>query len=613
MLYPALATECFALAESSSPVQPAQSLKPVALAACAIEEVASVAPVARPELFAAEASPHVSSARTAEPGFRVAQVSPAPLTQPPTAPNDRFLQPSPLPTPAEPPSTDLPTPQPSLAPEPSPSSATVLVRKLEVRGSTVFGPAQLNPLTQPFEGRELSVQELQAVADAVTQLYLNNGFITSRALLLDQPIAEGTVVIQVVEGRLEQIEVEGSRRLNPSYIRSRIQRGATVPLSSAKLEDQLRLLRLDPLFENIEASLRAGTQLGQSILTVRVSEAKPLQAGLSFDNYSPPSIGSERIGLDLLYRNLTGRGDELAASYFFSVPEGSDAFDFSYRLPVNSLNGTVQLRLAPNRSQIVQEPFQAFGFRGRADLYELSYRQPLFRTPRQELALSLGFSLQNGQTLISEDIPLSDLDSRTRVLQFGQEYVRRDVRGAWAVRSQFSLGTGWFGATVRSGGQPDGQFFSWLGQVQRVQLLGQNQVLIAQADLQWTPDSLLPSQQFAIGGGQSVRGYRQNLRAGDNGFRLSLEDRITVVRDAGGLPVLQIAPFAEAGAVWNDSDNPNALPSQTFLASVGLGLIWQPIRGVSLRLDYGVPLVSLNDRGQNLQDAGVYFSLSYRI
>jgi hemolysin activation/secretion protein len=76
-----------------------------------------------------------------------------------------------------------------------------------------------------------------------------------------------------------------------------------------------------------------------------------------------------------------------------------------------------------------------------------------------------------------------------------------------------------FGATDNPGSIPDGNFFSWLSQVQRLHFLNRDNLLINQLDFQLTPDALLPSEQFVIGGGQSVRGYRQNVLGGDSGFR----------------------------------------------------------------------------------------------
>ena len=207
--------------------------------------------------------------------------------------------------------------------------------------------------------------------------------------------------------------------------------------------------------------------------------------------------------------------------------------------------------------------------------------------------------------------PESNGVTTTSAIKLGQDYIRRDPQGAWAVRSQFTIGTTLFDATEYEGSDPDGQFFSWLGQVQRVQRLNDKHLLILQADLQLSANSLLPSQQFVIGGGQSLRGYRQNVRSGDNGLRVSIEDRITLQRDASGNPKLQLAPFLEAGTVWNAANNPNKLLNETFLAGVGLGVIWEPIPRLNLRVDYAFPLVRISDRGDNLQDKGIYFNIIY--
>jgi hemolysin activation/secretion protein len=322
------------------------------------------------------------------------------------------------------------------------------------------------------------------------------------------------------------------------------------------------------------------------------------------------------VGVSLRHRNITGNGDELGAAYYRSLGD-SDVFDFSYRLPLNAMNGTLQLRAAPNRNSIVQPPFNRFDISGKSHLFEVSYRQPLLRTPIEEFALSTGFTYQTGRTFLGGDptsfgIPEESKGvTTTSTIKLGQDYIRRDPQGAWAVRSQFTIGTSLFDATEYEGSDPDGQFFSWLGQVQRVQRLNDKHLLILQSDLQLSANSLLPSQQFVIGGGQSLRGYRQNVRSGDNGFRVSIEDRITLQRDASGNPKLQLAPFLEAGRVWNVANNPNKLPNQRFLAGVGLGVIWEPIQRLNLRVDYAFPLVRISDRGDNLQDKGIYFNIIY--
>jgi len=189
--------------------------------------------------------------------------------------SDRFLQPAPLIPPTTPdqqaPVLETPTPTPT---QPAPP-IRIQVQKVEVTGNTILSN-EINAITKPLEGKEVTIEELGKVADAITQIYVERGYITSRAVLPDQKITDGVVRILIIEGSLEKIEIEGNRRLNSSYIRSRVRLGVSQPLNSAKLEDQLRLLRFNPLFKNVEASLRPGNQQGQSILVVRVTEASPL-------------------------------------------------------------------------------------------------------------------------------------------------------------------------------------------------------------------------------------------------------------------------------------------------------------------------------------------------
>ena len=539
---------------------------------------------------------------------------------------------------------------PELNEQTIPNRQTIKVETIKVTGSTVFGgegeTITLEEFIEKIKGRTVNSENpikileeqiskikepsvtsdklenvASTIAEAITQLYLNEGFLTSRADL--GSIEDGSLLIRVIEGELEKIEIEGMRRLNLGYVCSRVEMGTgkrRKPLNIAKLEDRLRLLRANPLFENVEASLRAGSEIGKSILVLRVTEADPFEGNLGIDNYSPPSVGSERLNLNLLYRNLTGIGDEISASYRPRIQtiDGTYQLEFAYQAPLNPMDGTLQLKTLIDRNEVVEEQFENLDIRGEAEQYGISYRQPLILNPREELALSLGFVYRDGQTFaFGNPEPFSlgpdeDGVSRTSVFELGQEYTLRDVSGAWAFRSQLRFGTGLFDATENSSSIPDGQFFSWLAQVQRVQVLNDDNFLIIQGDLQLTPDSLLPSEQFVIGGGQSVRGYRQNVRAGDNGFRFSIEDRITVARNEGGESVFIVAPFFDMGYVWNVGDNPNPQFSQRFIAGLGLGLLWEPIKGLNLRLDYAPPLIDLDDRGNNVQDNGLNFSVNYQ-
>ncbi len=524
------------------------------------------------------------------------------------------------------------------------STQLISINKIQVIGSSVFTEADFAPIIQPLEGKSVTEQQLREVVQAITQLYLNQGYLNSRATYTGTQ--EGIATIQVIEGSIGEIIIQGTDSLQ-NYICSRVGLGVGKPLNTRNLEEQLRLLRNDPLFTNVEATLKppqtqinqqstpiettefkcpqnpsSQVEQSQSSLVVRVTEAESLIGSVGVDNYSPPSIGATRFNLDLGYRNFTGIGDEISAAYRprFEAWDETYRLELNYRAPLNPHNGTLRVNTLIERNKVVDGPesITEFNIQGNSERYTVDYRQPLIRNPREELALSVGFSYYTSRQTFLDDnqpLPLSfapDGVINTSVITLGQDYVFREATGAWGVRSQFRIGTGLFDATTNDSPNPSGQFFSWLGQLQRVQVINPSNFLIIQLDAQLTPNSLLPSEQFVIGGGQSVRGYRQNILGGDNGFRFSIEDRIILVRNQFEDPVFTIAPFFDMGAVWNAPDNPNViLADQTFIAALGLGLIFQPIKKLNIRLDYAPPIYDLNTRGNNIQDDGFYFSVNY--
>jgi len=435
---------------------------------------------------------------------------------------------------------------------------------------------------------------------------------------LSQVCCQATALTQPLRGKLERIDITGITFTNPDYIRSRLNLAVSDVIDPALLEEALRLLETDPIFRKVRGKLEPGSTSGSVVLKVEVEEANQIGGSVSLDNYSPPALGSERLGVGLQIRNFSGNGDILSASYFTTIGGGSNIYDFNYSIPVSPLQGTVSIRYAPSNFRIIQEPLKVFNFQGNAGLLEVSYRQPLVRNLHEEFALSLTYSYQTGQTFIDNFAfpfsigPDSEGRATTSVFRFGQDYLSRDVSGAWSLKSSFNLGTGLFGGTFIT--VPNAGFFSWNGQVQRIQSVGADAFLIGSLDAQLSANPLLSSQQFVVGGANSVRGFRQNVRAGDNGIRASVEGRFTVLRNesADRRAIIQLAPFVDVGAIWNNGQNPNPLPSQNFLAGGGLGIIIEPVQNLLLRVDATIPFVNLADRGNNLQESSVFFNIGYR-
>lgn len=537
---------------------------------------------------------------------RVEQTIPTPNETPRPTPS---ISPTPIPNPLETPTPTKPTPS-------TPTGIRFTVKQLKITGNSVL-QAEISKLRDDFLAKhkqDVAFEDLIELRSTITQLYIQNGYVTSGAFLgNNQFLNDGVVEIQIVEGVLEQLEVVGLRRVEKGYVESRIARATQKPLNQNRLREALQLLQLNPLFTQVNATLTAGSAPGQNRLRVELKEAPAINAGIIFNNYQSPSVGSYQGNVFAQHNNLLGLGDRFRAEY--GRTEGLNLYSFDYSLPLSPSDTTLNLRYSNNNSRITEDPFSDLGIRSKAETISVAIRQPIVQLPQTEFGLTLGLDLRRSRTFLLDDIPFSFSEgpeggrSNVSVIRFSQDWLDRGTNRVLAARSQFSFGVNAFNATVNDSGT-DGQFFAWLGQFQWVQRLGNqpsSPVLINRINAQLTPDSLLSLERFSLGGVDTVRGYRQNQVVTDNGVNGSIELRIPVTRNP---ETLQLTPFFEIGGGWNNrTDNPNP----KFLASLGLGLQWRISPKLDIQLDYGIPLTSATDEGNTLQDQGFTFSVRYQL
>lgn len=539
--------------------------------------------------------------------------------KPPAPLKDEFKAPE-----MPPPSPLLPDISPPLStPSQRLGSIRVFVHDIHVTGSTVFSEAELADVVAPYRNRELTTEDLERVRLALTLLYVNRGYLTSGAVIPDQDVSFGTIVIQILEGRLSRIDVDGNHWFRSSYLRDRVARGLSTPLSIQPLQERIQLLQQDPRIERINAELKPGDVRGESLLHVRVKEASPFKAWLEFNNYQTPVVGAERGLATIAHHNLTGHGDQLTFTYGRSSGV-NPIIDTSYSLPLNAYDTTLTAYYRKNAFLVVEDPFRTLDLNVDTQIIGLALRQPVYRTVTDEVALSLIGEHLYLKTTSAFDAPgLPSLfipgSSNTGVatvsaLRFSQEYTHRSSSFVFAALSRLSVGVNVLGATINSGALPDGQFVSWLGQTQAVKRLDEwwGVQLLARVAAQLANDRLFPLEQMPVGGRFSVRGYRENTLVRDDAVLASFESRIPVWRFASGEDRLQFAQFVDFGHAWNAKGD---TPDPSTLASVGVGLRWMilPQERARFELYWGQQLNHIRGGEGNLQDHGIHLQLVVQV
>lgn len=528
-----------------------------------------------------------------------------------------------------PPSIEFNQTNPASSPELKDTRGDITVKRFDFQGNTAFSDVELRKAIKKLTNKKISFGELLQAEEIIKDKYtegcissINNQektlpcYINSGAFIpADQEVTpENAVVkIQVVEGGIENIEIEGLSKLKNNYISSRLQRGISRPLERESLLEQLQILQLDPLIKNISAELAAGSRPAKSILEINIIEADSFNIDLFTDNARSPSVGSFRRGIGVYEGNLFGFGDRLSGEYINT--NGSNGVDLSYSVPINSLNTTVNVRGGVTSTEVIEEPFDRAEILGDSYNLEFGVRQPVYRTPTTEIAVGFNGSRQESNTEAQgQNIQISDgadANGETRIsaLRFSQEYTRRTLKDVLAGRSQFNVGLDILDSSINEDPEPDSRFFAWRGQGQYVRRLGQDTLIVFRSDLQLASTNLVPLEEFSVGGIQSVRGYRQDAVLTDNGFFSSAEVRLPIYKASSVDGLLAIVPFLDFGVGWNNDSADNPLDNK--LLGLGMGLQWQMGDRLNARLDYGFPLLEAEDSGKTLQEDGIYFLLNY--
>jgi hemolysin activation/secretion protein len=485
----------------------------------------------------------------------------------------------------------------------------IAIREIRIEGSSVFTAEELAGFTAPYENRMVTVEELHALTEA----YVARGYVNSGVVIPDQRVADGVVVLRVVEGGLTRIDVQGNRRLKSSVIQRRIEREVEAPLNINAVQASLRSIREDPLVERVNAELLPGATPGESQLRVGITERRPWELDVSAGNDRSPSVGEHRGTVGIAYRGLIGNGDVLSGR--FGLTQGVEDDVLSYRVPVTSGGATLDVLVADQQADIVEAPFDQIDIKSEIKSFGVTASYPFVRGDERGLAGIFGFEhKRSASTLLGLPFSFSpgDVDGKARgsAVSAGLEWTRRSDARAWALRGTVQIGVDALDATQQPSG-PDGSFVAFLGQFQLVQQLAEpGHRLVARSVVQLAADPLLAMYKLPVGGRYSVRGYRENRFVRDNAMTASIEYQMPIV-DGGRLRGFKVAVFADAGVSW-DEDSSLATSRKERIASVGLGFLWDPVPAFHTELYWGMAMDDQNDvNGDALQDRGFNYGLSF--
>jgi hemolysin activation/secretion protein len=491
--------------------------------------------------------------------------------------------------------------------KPVPGELVFRVEGFEFIGNTVFSDKQLEALIDAYKHRQITTADLEEIRIKLTNFYIDNGYINSGAIIPDQDLKNNILKLQIIEGRLTEINLQNDGRLVPKYITKRIAPNPQEPLNVHQMQDRLYLLQQNPRIKRINASLGPGATRGAGVLDILITEARPYKLSIEANNHRPPSVGEEQGIIDFTHYNITGYGDTLNLRY--TNTDGLDGGDFYYAFPLGYDDTAIMFNYSLNDSDIVDKAFAPLGLENESYTAGVGIEHPWYRSVSDDYIVSLRLDKRRSRTTSNgEPYPFDEYNGLTELTaaRLQQTWLHRTALEVISYRHTLSVGVDLFDPTLKDD-IADGKFTTWLHQFQWANRYKPYDIrTIFRVDWQLAFDPLLSMEKYAIGGANTVRGYDENLYVGDNAFVGSFETRYPFFKTESGKQEFLIMAFADYGHTWNEREFANIDTDQE-IYSAGLGLRWNYFKRAQAQVYWAEPLVDAPTTSDSLQKDSIHF------
>lgn len=418
-------------------------------------------------------------------------------------------------------------------PQPPPTRAAppicFHIDRIELRGSENLFAAEQQALVKPYLNRCLSVDEIDRLRADVDRHYIEKGWILSRAYLPPgQNLAEGILVLQILEGRLDAI------RLNESRLRERLQVTTAFP----GMVDEVAYIR------DIEQGLEQINRLPSNAATMDIAPV-PGRPGygellivntprdrfryhVAYDNLGAQSTGQNQGKLIVDADNLLWLNDQwlITASQYVGDDTGTrDSESVSANLSVPYGYWTVNLNHSYSRYlSTVKDASGSFSLSGDSTISRLKASRVVHRDRRSKTSLGMDLTHKSNESFL-EDVRLETSSRKLTVFTLDAQHVRRVPGGIRSYGLAYARGLDLFGALedgpIRADDVPRAQFEKWSLDVTALQDLGERGWSYrGVASAQLSRDPLFGSEQVTLGDMATVRGFRNSPLAADSGVYL---------------------------------------------------------------------------------------------
>jgi len=363
---------------------------------------------------------------------------------------------------------------------------------------------------------------MDAISKKIEGKYKEKGYFTTTVYVPEQEIKGGVIEIHIAEGKMGKLDVEGNKWFSADFISKFIHAKKNEILNIKELARDILRLNKNPDLE-VRAVLSQGKEPLSSDIALKVEGKVPWHLGLLQDNRGSRLTGKYRSMLYLRSSNVSGLGDSIFINSLYSGNSLGESL--SYNLPIGTYGTKFGLDATYFKMKLGKE-YKSYDITGTSQIYSPYFSWELALSEVFEAYTSLGMDIKSIKKKMAGDTTAND---QLRTPYFAFNFSKIDSRGQTTFVPKFNFGTsGFLGASHRnhptsSRAGTGGFFFKYEQSLNRMQKMPLESYLSIRTQLQLASHTLASSEQFQLGGMDSVRGYPEGDYLADAGGVVSFD------------------------------------------------------------------------------------------
>ncbi|WP_159567768.1 ShlB/FhaC/HecB family hemolysin secretion/activation protein [Budvicia diplopodorum] len=393
------------------------------------------------------------------------------------------------------------------------------INQVELSGSPfITNWLLLNGIAGQGNHQCLGGQGINLLMSALQNRIIEGGYVTTRVLAPPQDLTSGTLQLQILEGRVNQIVLTPD---SDSYIRlfNTIPSGEGDRLNLRDIEQGLENLKRVPTAQ-ADIQLVPGEQPGETNLAVSWKQARHWRLGASLDDSGTVSTGRYQGGVTLYLDNPLSVNDSFYISGGHDLQgrgqRGTKNYTAHYSLPYEYWTFAVTTS-SNSYHQTVAGAIENYQYSGDSNNLTLSASRLIHRNATQKTTLSYDVLVKSSKNYVN-DTEIEVQRRNTSAWRLGLQHRHYIAAATLDAGITYQQGNRWFGAQPAPE-EYNGQATA-LSKITQLSanldlpfsLFGQQFSYRTQYQRQLASSTALTSQdRFSIGGRWSVRGYDGEL------------------------------------------------------------------------------------------------------